>query len=609
MEFRELDRAGYLAAIQRVVVGSEGLHARAQNVGDGRATIGYGYTFNRSDNTAIWRDAGIQLSDAQWQALRQIDRAPNAEKTALGLAFTRELDAAESTQLLEASISRYEGPADRLNMPLSEERVAMVSVAYNRGVGALGQSPLMDAVEQRDRAESWYQLRYNCWGSLEDAEAGLRKRRIAEAQVFGLYDDPNNVTPAEAKSVYRMFQLHRNHIDEVERRWGETVDGEAGRRNLINLANRDYPTLNEAYGQAPTIAEALAPAKAAMLAQLRQEHPALSDTLTEENFDAGRIYLDPGRDLRVGQNLGREQRNAAAVAVEQNHEATLDATHLRRGRELDSNDLLIGGAGNDVLRGARGDDVLIGGDGVDRLQGGAGNDTYVAGAGDVITDVDGRGRIFWGHNLIAGGQYRQDDPDGVFRSEDGRFTFQMEGPNLRVSNSVGESFTITDFQSGSMGIQLSAQPQRSGALFPHTNSPAAFDSAHPLLEQSRAAVARLDQQLGRNSDRASECMSGSLACLAQEAGLQRIDHVLLSQATNERAAGENVFVVQGEPGDPGHLRAHMPTAQAVSTTVENSLRKLEQTTHSHSSQSHAHTEAVAQREVQDQEVQRTRSMG
>lgn len=608
MQFRELDRAEYLAAIQRVVVGSEGLHAHAQNVGDNRATIGYGYTFNRNDNTAIWRDSGISLSDVQWQALRQIDRAPNDEKTALGLAFTRRLNAAESEQLLEASITRYEGPAERLHMPLSEERVAMVSVAYNRGVGALSQAPLMDAVEQGNRAESWYQMRYNCWGSLENAEAGLRKRRIAESQVFGLYDDPNNVTPEEAMSVYRMFQLHRDHIDQVERQWGRTIDGDPGRRNLIELANRDYPTLNAAYGAAPTIAEALAPARTAMLAHLRAEYPALSDTLTDANFAAGRIHVDPGRDLRAGANLGREQRNATSGQIEESHEANLDATHVRRGQELDTRDILIGGGGNDVLRGGRGDDVLMGGTGADRLEGGAGHDIYVVGAGDSIIDTDRRGRVIWGQHEVTGGSYREGDPDGVYRSADGQLTFRMIGDDLQVSNVAGERFTVADFQTGSLGIELTGAPQRTGSVEPDTGDHVPHGATHPLLEQARAAVDRLDQQMGRKSDHASACMSASVACLAQEAGLQRIDHVLLSRATDGRSAGETVFVVQGNPGDPAQLRAHMQTSLALSTPMEESVQKLNQSGNQAQGRSSENAVALAQQDVQVQEETRARSM-
>lgn len=101
-------------------------------------------------------------------------------------------------------------------------------------------------------------------------------------------------------------------------------------------------------------------------------------------------------------------------------------------------------------------------------------------------------------------------------------------------------------------------------------------NSHPLLLQSQAAVDQLDRSLGRTPDAASACMSASLACLARENGLTRIDHVLLSQETGATQQGENVFVVQGRLDDPAHLVAHMKTNAAVQTPVHESLQRLGQ---------------------------------
>lgn len=53
MRYNELTQEEYTAALKVVIIGAEGLHAHAQDVGDGMATIGYGYTFNRGNNAAI----------------------------------------------------------------------------------------------------------------------------------------------------------------------------------------------------------------------------------------------------------------------------------------------------------------------------------------------------------------------------------------------------------------------------------------------------------------------------------------------------------------------------------------------------------------------------
>ncbi|WP_049457888.1 XVIPCD domain-containing protein [Stenotrophomonas maltophilia] len=100
---------------------------------------------------------------------------------------------------------------------------------------------------------------------------------------------------------------------------------------------------------------------------------------------------------------------------------------------------------------------------------------------------------------------------------------------------------------------------------------------HPdygLNQQIRQGVAALDAQHGRAFDQTSERLTASLTVLAREQGLQQVDHVLVSNATANQPAGHNIFVVQGDPANPAHLRAMMPTAVAAQTPVEQSLQKL-----------------------------------
>ena len=100
-------------------------------------------------------------------------------------------------------------------------------------------------------------------------------------------------------------------------------------------------------------------------------------------------------------------------------------------------------------------------------------------------------------------------------------------------------------------------------------------SSHPLLDQARAGVHRLDRDLGRRPDDASGRMSASLAALAQARGLTRIDHVVLSAQTDALSAGANVFVIQGDLGDPARRVGRMRTQDAVATPVEASLSQLD----------------------------------
>ena len=293
MEFRLLTQEEYDRKLREVIVGTEGHHARVQNVRDNRATIGWGYTLNRTDNVSTWRQAGIELTAEQNAVLERVDRAPWARKTDIALTFDKVLSEQESDRLLRASIHEYEAPAVASGMPLSEERVAVVSVTYNRGPGVMRRHPVMDAIRDGDRAEAWYQLRYNCWGSRANAEGGLRKRRFAEAEIFGLYDDPEVVSVEEAAAVYAMYREHHAEIDRVERRFGLTVDGVEARPNRIAHANRDYPDIVAIYGEVQTIADSLEPARSRLLAHLRERYPALAGELTEERFNAG--LIDPGR--------------------------------------------------------------------------------------------------------------------------------------------------------------------------------------------------------------------------------------------------------------------------------------------------------------------------
>lgn len=104
------------------------------------------------------------------------------------------------------------------------------------------------------------------------------------------------------------------------------------------------------------------------------------------------------------------------------------------------------------------------------------------------------------------------------------------------------------------------------------------DPAHPanaLYCQVREQVEKLDQSLGRTYDDTSERLTGSLMVLAKENGLQRVDHVVLSDQVGDQRPGFNVFVVQGELGNPAHRRAVMPTEQAVTTPHEQSLERLD----------------------------------
>ncbi|WP_414485529.1 XVIPCD domain-containing protein [Stenotrophomonas sp. EMP41] len=123
---------------------------------------------------------------------------------------------------------------------------------------------------------------------------------------------------------------------------------------------------------------------------------------------------------------------------------------------------------------------------------------------------------------------------------------------------------------------------------------------HALYQQIREGVEALDAKHGRSFDEVSERMTASLLVLAKDNDLDRVDHVLVSNATREHPAGHTLFVVQGEPSNPAHQRAAMPTELAAQTSVEESLQQFDAVSRE------AHQRALANQmdqQLEDQRVQ------
>ncbi|WP_414497115.1 XVIPCD domain-containing protein [Stenotrophomonas maltophilia] len=123
---------------------------------------------------------------------------------------------------------------------------------------------------------------------------------------------------------------------------------------------------------------------------------------------------------------------------------------------------------------------------------------------------------------------------------------------------------------------------------------------HALYQQIREGVEALDAKHGRSFDEVSERMTASLLVLAKDNDLERVDHVLVSNATHQHPAGHTLFVVQGEPSNPAHQRAAMPTELAAQTSVEESMQQFDAVSRE------AHQRALANQmdqQLEDQRVQ------
>jgi hypothetical protein len=97
----------------------------------------------------------------------------------------------------------------------------------------------------------------------------------------------------------------------------------------------------------------------------------------------------------------------------------------------------------------------------------------------------------------------------------------------------------------------------------------------PMFAQIQDGVHRIDHSLNRVPDAASDRMTWSLYALAKEQGLEGVDNVVLGQAGTRAAAGEYVFLVQGDPSTSVYHREQMRTADAVESSVEQSQARVQ----------------------------------
>jgi Ca2+-binding RTX toxin-like protein len=300
----------------------------------------------------------------------------------------------------------------------SDERIALVSMAYNNLIGvnpggSFKSPSLRQAIINDNRAEAWYEIRYNSNGGASQSP-GIASRRITESDLFSLYDNSGqSVGEAEAKEVLRMYTTHRAEIDAYESQFSAlfAVGGTTIQFQVISAIT----TLVDIYNAGHTI-----------------DGEVLVDTETGHILDEyGSLVLDKN-DLLFGEG---------------------------------GNDYLYGHGGEDVLYGGAGEDRLYGGAGDDRLEGGAGFDTYRWSTGDGhdrIEDSDADGVIFVNGQMLAGGVKKVGHTD--WTSPDGTIKYEMLGTDLVVKLNGTTIMTVNEnFQSGQFGISLIDAPSISTA--------------------------------------------------------------------------------------------------------------------------------------------------
>lgn len=118
------------------------------------------------------------------------------------------------------------------------------------------------------------------------------------------------------------------------------------------------------------------------------------------------------------------------------------------------------------------------------------------------------------------------------------------------------------------------------------------DPRHPgvsLYTQALEGVRSVDEQRGRTTDQASCQLAGSLAVASCEAGLNRVDHVAMSDD------GARAYAIQGDINSPFKKYAEVDVARSVTTPLEQSGADFLKVAHEHNQQPPA-----VQQQVQSQ---------
>lgn len=206
----------------------------------------------------------------------------------------------------------------------------------------------------------------------------------------------------------------------------------------------------------------------------------------------------------------------------------------------------------------------------------SGSGLYAAGNDMVVWNASGKGDAY------IGGMWQSIDRDDLVKTVGPRGIIDI-GINtpmscsqlLHVDPNAPQLRPAARRADSSLGENDQPFAYGGGVRAKAYTQPTAEPAKDPLLEQAEAAVRRLDARTDREYDDRSACMAASAACLAKANGLSRIDHVFLSEARGSTRKDENLFVVQGAPGDPAHLRAQMKTQDAIDMPVEKSLGRLQ----------------------------------
>jgi hypothetical protein len=363
---------------------------------------------------------------------------------------------ANAEALLAYKLDQYfENSVPLSLLPESKERAAVMSQLYRLGTG--GAPSMLQAIQDGNRAEAWYQIRYE---SNFDNMSGNYERVIKESDIFGLYDTAPNTR--NSKDIIRMARIHAEKIIVEENKSADYNGHEIGPQ--IQSA-KSYLIAN--FSQGITIDGEVIVGVNSVNDELWRGvgigdiHDSLQGTLHNDL-----IFGENGSDTLSG-NDGNDV--------------------IYGGFDRDT---ISGGAGSDMLEGGQGDDVLIGSvkgidDGVsDTLKGGADFDTYIVGNHDVIEDdVDSKGKIEF-KDIDFTGTKTENDQTGYYEDDD--FRYEESGNTLTVTAlNGGETITINNWDASTHeGLGISLQPRKDIEVY-------VGDASNPEAAESYSVTKRI----------------------------------------------------------------------------------------------------------------------
>jgi len=247
---------------------------------------------------------------------------------------------------------------DKIDVPPSKELAVLISLAYQ--TRKLIGEKLVAAINAGNRAEAWYEIRYDSNTSIDrktnkriDNEHG--RRRVIESDMFGLYSDPSQLTPAEKISEYiSTLAMFTDHADDIT----EYVNSHKG----VIAANED-PRLHMAPAFGALKDQFIDPLKKEMTSWLvNPQAEVLSNFQPQNGYAAGT------KDVNVAGLAGKASSQSAMIFG-----------------STTKNAKLTGGKGNDIFIPGVKADTIVGGGGIDTV-------SYKNSVHGVTVELDGSGK-------------------------------------------------------------------------------------------------------------------------------------------------------------------------------------------------------------------------